>query len=304
MLINDILDLSKIESGTVVVDVSELRLDDLHSYVERTFRHVAESKSVDFVIQLDAAAAAGRCSPTPSACSRSSRTCCPTPSSSRTTGQVTLHGRAGAQRLDARQRGAEPRPPGAGLLGGRHRHRHPAGQAADHLRGVPAGRRHDQPQVRRHRPGPGDQPRAVAACWAARSAWSARPAQGSTFTLYLPQIYTPRARGAARPRPRPATHPRPSRQRWMTTGPAHAAADDAARGTTPYVEADEAATAGAEPVPCSSTRPATTATTSAPGDRVLLIVENDLASPGSCSNRPASKGFKGLVTRSAPPPWP
>ena len=42
MLINDILDLSKIESGTVVVDVGELRFDDLHSYVERTFRHVAE----------------------------------------------------------------------------------------------------------------------------------------------------------------------------------------------------------------------------------------------------------------------
>ena len=53
MLINDILDLSKIESGTVVVDVGELRLADLHSYVERTFRHVAESKSVDFVIELD-----------------------------------------------------------------------------------------------------------------------------------------------------------------------------------------------------------------------------------------------------------
>src|SRR5262249_2081732 len=52
MLINDILDLSKIESGTVVVDVGELRLADLHGYVERTFRHVAESKNVDFLLRL------------------------------------------------------------------------------------------------------------------------------------------------------------------------------------------------------------------------------------------------------------
>jgi CheY-like chemotaxis protein len=53
MLINDILDLSKIESGTVVVDASELRMDDLQGYVERTFRHVAESKNVDFLIRFD-----------------------------------------------------------------------------------------------------------------------------------------------------------------------------------------------------------------------------------------------------------
>ena len=49
-LINDILDLSKIESGTVVVDINELRLSDLQLYVERTFRHVAEAKAVDFLI--------------------------------------------------------------------------------------------------------------------------------------------------------------------------------------------------------------------------------------------------------------
>src|SRR5437879_9063106 len=53
LLINDILDLSKIESGTVVVDIGELRLADLHNYVDRTFRHVAESKGVDFQIVLD-----------------------------------------------------------------------------------------------------------------------------------------------------------------------------------------------------------------------------------------------------------
>jgi signal transduction histidine kinase/HAMP domain-containing protein/DNA-binding response OmpR family regulator len=53
-LINDILDLSKIESGTVTVDVSELSLEDLRDYVERTFRHVAESRKLDFVIDSTA----------------------------------------------------------------------------------------------------------------------------------------------------------------------------------------------------------------------------------------------------------
>ena len=51
-LINDILDLSKIESGTVVVDVGELRFPDLLDYVERTFRHVAEAKGVGFRIRV------------------------------------------------------------------------------------------------------------------------------------------------------------------------------------------------------------------------------------------------------------
>src|SRR5256885_2453957 len=53
MLINDILDLSKIESGTVVVDAGELRLDDLQGYVERTFRHVAENKNLAFLTRFD-----------------------------------------------------------------------------------------------------------------------------------------------------------------------------------------------------------------------------------------------------------
>ena len=47
-LINDILDLSKIESGTVHVDVGEVPFAELREYVERTFRQVAESKGLDF----------------------------------------------------------------------------------------------------------------------------------------------------------------------------------------------------------------------------------------------------------------
>ncbi len=49
-LINDILDLSKIESGTVIVDVGEIALRELQDYVERTFRHVAETRKLEFEI--------------------------------------------------------------------------------------------------------------------------------------------------------------------------------------------------------------------------------------------------------------
>ena len=60
----------------------------------------------------------------------------------------------------ARGRDAADRPGGRRradrVLGGRHRDRDPAGQAADHLRGLPAGRGRHEPQARRHRPGPVD----------------------------------------------------------------------------------------------------------------------------------------------------
>jgi signal transduction histidine kinase/HAMP domain-containing protein len=52
-LINDILDLNKIESGTVAMDISDWPLAELRPLLERTFRHVAEATRLAFTIQLD-----------------------------------------------------------------------------------------------------------------------------------------------------------------------------------------------------------------------------------------------------------
>ena len=52
-LISDILDLSKIESGTVSVDVEEIPFAALLETVARPFRHEAERRNLSFELQLD-----------------------------------------------------------------------------------------------------------------------------------------------------------------------------------------------------------------------------------------------------------
>src|SRR5216117_3136404 len=52
-LITDILDLSKIESGTVTVDAEEVFFPNLLDMVGRTFKHEAESRGLSFNVQVD-----------------------------------------------------------------------------------------------------------------------------------------------------------------------------------------------------------------------------------------------------------
>ncbi|HEY7237795.1 MAG TPA: ATP-binding protein, partial [Burkholderiales bacterium] len=52
-LINDILDLAKIESGTVTLNIAAERFTDITEYVERTFRQMASDKGLEFVVSVD-----------------------------------------------------------------------------------------------------------------------------------------------------------------------------------------------------------------------------------------------------------
>jgi HAMP domain-containing protein/CheY-like chemotaxis protein/signal transduction histidine kinase len=52
-LISDILDLSKIESGTVTVDAEEVFFSNLLDMVARPFRHEAETRQLSFEVQID-----------------------------------------------------------------------------------------------------------------------------------------------------------------------------------------------------------------------------------------------------------
>ncbi|MEO8843586.1 MAG: HAMP domain-containing protein [Kofleriaceae bacterium] len=54
-LINEILDLAKIESGTMAVEIGPVRFANLRDYVDQTFRQVAEEKGLGFSVELGGA---------------------------------------------------------------------------------------------------------------------------------------------------------------------------------------------------------------------------------------------------------
>src|SRR6185503_14545826 len=52
-LISDILDLSKIESGTVTVDAQEVFISNLTDAIARPFRHEADNRQLSFDVEID-----------------------------------------------------------------------------------------------------------------------------------------------------------------------------------------------------------------------------------------------------------
>ena len=153
-LINDILDLAKIEAGKMQVRLEEFSLHDVCEGLLNMFRPLAEKKNIDLRGQLDPDIPMLRqdvdeaaADPVEPAVQRD---------------QVHAGGRPGAAQGGGRHALRDD------LTVMRHRRRHRAGGAGAGLREVPPVRQPADARARRHRPGPVDRPRAVPSCWAAR----------------------------------------------------------------------------------------------------------------------------------------
>ena len=162
------------------------------------------------------------------------------------------------------------RPYARRVHGDRHRHRHPAGQAAADLRGLPAGRRDDQPPLRRHGPRALDQPRDRAAARRRDPRRQRRRAKAR------------RSRCCCRPTPPPA--PERGRSTTSRTTPATA---------TPPPRCAPAATAGAvaddrEQVAAGRPRRADRRQRRRPRDRPARGRARERASRGWWRMRPAT----------------
>jgi HAMP domain-containing protein/signal transduction histidine kinase/CheY-like chemotaxis protein len=288
MLINDILDLSKIESGTVVVDINELRMSDLQLYVERTFRHVAEAKNVDFILRTGLNLP-GSMVTDAKRLQQILKNLLSNAFKFTHQGHVTLTVEEVAagwspdnEDLNRAQQvlAFSVSDTGIGISPDKQQIIFEAFQQADGSTSRKYGGTGLGLAISRELSKLlGGEIRLVSA-----------PGQGSTFTLYLPLVYTA-ARATRRIttdyRAEPPVMPVPKR---LPAAPQQPPIES--RGSTDAAPADEASSDSAvEANPAEDDRDAIRQ-----GDQVLLIVENDLVFARFLLDAARAKGFKGLVT--------
>jgi HAMP domain-containing protein/signal transduction histidine kinase/CheY-like chemotaxis protein len=295
MLINDILDLSKIESGTVVVDVSELRLDDLRSYVERTFRHIGESKNVDFHIRM-APDLPRSIFTDAKRLQQVIKNLLSNAFKFTQHGQVTLNITPALDGWDADNEELNKAQTvlafsvidtGIGIPPDKQQIIFEAFQQADGSTSRKYGGTGLGLAISRE----------LSRLLGGEIRLMSRPNQGSTFTLYLPQVYTPRS---VRKSSGNLAEPLAATTRNGALAPASG-------GRQPPVATKQGAYAPRSPEADASETPETLPRLLInevgddrdhiePGDRVILIVENDLGFARLLLDAAREKGFKGLVT--------
>ncbi len=285
MLINDILDLSKIESGTVVVDVGEVRLADLHGYVERTFRHVAESKGVEFQIEMHPALPKSMFT------------------DAKRLQQVIKNLLSNAFKFTHQGRvqlAVEP------VRGGWNPENEELNRASAVLAlsvsdtgiGIPPDKQQIIFEAFQQADGSTSRKyggtglglaisREISRLLGGEIRLVSTPGKGSTFTLFLPQAYVP---------PKPTRRPAPS---GSENGSARTSRDGDSTILPPPAIPAPPVTDGAPMIleaPRLINEVGDDRETIQAGDRVLLIVENDLSFARLLLETAREKGFKGLVT--------
>ena len=135
-LINNVLDLAKIEAGRMELSLADYSVHDTVESVRATLRPLAAEKGLEFVATVPA--------DLPLAYGDSGRI---TQCLMNLAGNSLKFTKAGKVEISVERRGRA-----AGLQGGGHRHRHSAGQDRDAVHRVQADRRHHRERVRRHGP--------------------------------------------------------------------------------------------------------------------------------------------------------
>ena len=161
-LINDILDLSKIESGTVTVQCEDLSFGDLHDAVQRTFRHETEAGDLEFATEFDSALPE-TIHTDPKRLLQVLKNLLANAFKFTERGSVSLQVGLAKSGWTPGQAVLDSADDGDCVQRERHGHRHSARQAEDRVRGISASRCGHGAQARRHRLGASDQPRARAA---------------------------------------------------------------------------------------------------------------------------------------------
>ena len=158
-LLNSILDLAKVESGTVTAELADFSIDELRTSLLREFEPVAQAKGIEYSIEI---------APESPDEHRHRPATAPADPEEPARQRLQVHrarhgapaGRPGRPRLEQRAAVAQPSVVRGRNLGHRYRDRDRRGATAADLRSVRPGRRHDRPPLRRYRPRPLDQPRA------------------------------------------------------------------------------------------------------------------------------------------------